>query len=184
VAAECHGLQLGVANLQEKSDGFQLGIVNYTKKENTGIPIGLVNLAENGSIHGIIWGGNQVAVTGGVKFLIGGRYYSIVSLGGYNLDDDIAASTSYGFHYGLRFPVKNIEINTDIGFRYRDNKPIFKQNEQERDQWLLEARLSFGIPLNNNLSFTVGTGYGRRWNTVDSVEKKGSALIFAGIEFH
>lgn len=184
VAVENHGVQLGVANLQQNSDGLQLGIVNYTKKENTGIPIGLVNLAENGRIKGIFWGGNQVAVTGGVKFLIGGRYYSIVSLGGYNLDDDIAASFSYGFHYGLRFPIRKFNLNTDIGFRYRDNKPLFKQNDKERDQWLFEARLSLGIPVSNNLSFLVGTGYSRRWNTVESVEKQGRALIFAGLEIY
>ncbi len=45
-----------------------------------GVPFGLVNLAENGRIRGILWGGNSVAATAGVKFAVN-NLYSILSIG-------------------------------------------------------------------------------------------------------
>ena len=89
VAAHSEGLQVGVVNVAGASKGVQIGVVNYTKEENTGVPFGLVNLARNGRIRGTLWGGNSVAATAGVKFAVN-RFYSIISLGYGNLEDNIS----------------------------------------------------------------------------------------------
>ncbi|UCC41568.1 MAG: hypothetical protein JSV96_09195 [Candidatus Aminicenantes bacterium] len=181
IAGESKGVQIGVANAGETSEGVQIGVVNYTKKENTGVPFGLVNLAKNGRIRGVFWGGNQVAATAGMKFTVG-RLYSIVSVGGGNLDDSISGSLTYGFHYGISFPVGQTGLYTDLGFRFRDNEPLFKHLPLERDQYILEARFIWGIPISKEFSFLLGTGVSRRWNTGEGFPGKNSLLILAGIE--
>jgi len=181
VAAESKGVQIGVANIGGTSEGVQIGLVNYTKKENTGVPFGLVNLAENGRVRGVFWGGNQVAAAAGIKSTVG-RLYSIVSVGGGNLDDNIGGSLAYGFHYGISFPVGRMDLSADLGFRFRDNKPLFKNSPLEQDQFILEARLILGIPISDEFSFLVGSGLSRRWDTGEVHARKDSFLILAGIE--
>ncbi len=182
VAAESDGVQVGVANIAGNSKGFQLGLVNYTKEENTGIPFGLVNIARNGYVRMTLWGGNEIAATVGVKFVID-RLYSIVSLGAVNLDDDISESLSYGFHYGISFPYNKLILNTDLGYRFRDNKALFKSPDQNPDQHILEARAGIGIPLSDNLSLVFGTGLSYVFDRREHINTgQISPLIIAGIE--
>jgi len=183
IAAHSEGAQIGLANIAGTSNGVQIGIVNYTKNENTGLPIGPINLAENGRVRGILWGGNLVGLTGGAKFIIG-PMYSIASLGFFNLDDNINSSVSYGFHYGMWFPLKRLSLNADLGYRYRDNAPLFKKSLEKPDQHILEARLTLEIPLSEKLSLIVGTGIGRAFDTGKHIDTgKTSPLFTAGIEF-
>lgn len=181
VAAESKGIQIGVANVGGISKGVQIGLVNYTKEENTGVPFGLVNLAKNGRVRAVIWGGNQVAATAGMKFTVG-RLYSIISVGGANLDDNISESLTSGFHYGISFPVGRMDLYTDLGFCFRDNQPLFKDSPLERDQFILEARLILGIPFSDEFSLLLGSGVSRRWDTREAFTGKDSLLILAGIE--
>jgi hypothetical protein len=182
VAAESDGVQIGVANIAGNSKGFQLGLVNYSKEENTGIPFGLVNIARNGYVRMTLWGGNEIAATVGVKFAID-RLYSIVSLGAMNLDDDISESLSYGFHYGISFPFNKLILNTDLGYRFRDNKALFKSPDQNPDQHILEARAGIGIPLSDNLSLVFGTGLSYVFDAREHIDTgQISPLIIAGIE--
>lgn len=160
IAGLSKGIQVGIANVAGTSNGVQIGLVNYTKEENTGVPIGPVNLASNGRIRGICWGGNFVAVTAGVKFMIN-RLYSITSIGFVNLDDDINESITYGFHYGISFLLGHLTLNTDVGYRFRDNKSLFRRSDEEPDQHILEARLALGIPVSEGFSLILGTGLNR-----------------------
>ena len=181
VAAENQGIQVGVANVGDTSSGLQIGVVNYMKRENSGIPVGMVNIARNGRIGAVLWGGNNVAVNAGIKFVIN-RVYSILSLGAINLDNDISTSFTYGFHYGLDLSAGKLKIYPDIGFRYRDNKPLFKENALEQDQYMFEARFSLGIPVSDRITLLVGGGYCRSKDTDRGSMAKDSALIFAGME--
>jgi len=183
VAAHSEGAQIGLVNIAGTSNGAQIGLVNYTKNENTGLPFGPVNLAENGRVRGILWGGNLVGLTGGAKFIIGSMY-SIASLGFFNLDDNINSSISYGFHYGMWFPLNRMSLNADLGYRYRDNAPLFKKSLEKPDQHILEARLTLEIPLSEKLSLILGTGIGRAFDSGQHIDTgKTSPLITAGIEF-
>lgn len=183
IAGHSAGAQMGIVNIAGTTEGLQLGIVNYTKKENTGVPIGPVNLAENGRIRGTAWGGSHVAVTGGAKFQIK-RLFSILSLGVGNLNDNIGGSATYGFHYGMSFPAGRLTLSPDIGYRYRDNKPLFKKTEEEPDQHMLEARLVLGVPLSDKLSLIFGAGLTRIFDSGKHIDSGDTSPLFvAGIEF-
>lgn len=183
VAPQQRGAQIGVANVAEENRGVQIGLVNYCKEDNLGVPIGAVNIARNGRIKGIAWGGNGVALSGGVKFEIG-RYYSIVSLGAYNLEDDITESLAYGIHYGLTFPLKRLSLNTDLGYRYRDNTPFFRNPEDGPDQHIWEGRLWLGIPVSDRINLVVGSGFGHSFNKGTEFDSGNTyPLLFAGLEW-
>ncbi len=183
VAVHQKGLQVGVGNVSEDNDGVQIGLVNYCKEDNNGVPIGAVNIARNGRIKGIAWGGNGVAVTGGVKFEVG-RYYSIVSMGLYNVEDKISESLSYGIHYGLMFPVAKLSLNPDVGYRYRDNTPLFSNPKDRPDQHILEFRLSLRAPLSERMALFVGSGLGHSFDAGANIDTGNTyPLLFAGLEF-
>ena len=183
VAAKSEGLQIGVVNVAGASKGVQIGVVNYTQEENTGIPFGLVNLADNGRIRGTLWGGNTVAATAGVKFAVH-RFYSIISLAYGNLEDNIRNSLTYGFHYGTLFPVGNLSLGTDLGYRFRDNKRLFHHTDMDPDQFMLEGRVLLDIPLTERLSIVLGAGGSYVFNTGESIRNgKLKPQVIAGIEF-
>lgn len=183
VAAYSDGAQIGLVNVAGTSKGVQIGLVNTTKGENTGLAIGPINLAENGRVRGILWGGNSVGISGGAKFTIS-RMYSIASLGFFNMDDNINSSVSYGIHYGVWFPINRLSLNADLGYRYRDNTPLFKKTFEKPDQHILEARVTLEIPLSERLSLLVGTGIGRAFDSGKNIDTgKTTPLITAGIEF-
>jgi hypothetical protein len=117
IAANSAGAQVGIVNVAGETKGLQLGLVNYTKEENKGVPIGPVNIARNGRVRGLAWGGSHVAVTGGAKFQIG-RLFSLLTLGVGNLNDNISESLTYGFHYGMSFSAGRLTLSPDIGYRW------------------------------------------------------------------
>jgi hypothetical protein len=183
VAAHSEGVQIGVMNVAGASKGVQIGVVNYTQGENTGVPFGLVNLAENGRVRGTLWGGNSVAATAGVKFAVN-RFYSIISLGYGNLEDNIGESLTYGFHYGAMFPVGNLSLGADLGYRVRDNKRLFRHTALDPDQFMFEGRILLDVPLSEGLSIVFGAGGSYAFNTGESIRRgKLKPLIVAGIEF-
>lgn len=183
VAAESEGLQVGVVNVGGSSRGVQIGVVNYTQHENTGFPFGLVNLAENGSIQGTLWGGNSVAATAGVKFNVH-RLYSIVSIGLANLNDNIGGSLTYGFHYGGSLPLGGVALRADLGYRYRDNKRLFRSTNQNPDQFIFEGRVLLEIPIINDLAFVVGGGLSYIFDTNESIRLGDwKPILVGGIEF-
>ena len=183
IAAYSEGLQVGVVNIAGASKGVQIGVVNYTQEENTGVPFGLVNLAENGRIRGTVWGGNTVAATAGVKFAVH-RLYSILSIGYGNLNDNIGESLTYGFHYGGSFPVGNLSLGADLGYRFRDNKRLFRHTELQPDQFMLEGRILLDVPLAGGFSLVLGAGGSYVFNTDESIRLgKLKPQVIAGIEF-
>jgi hypothetical protein len=124
-----------------------------------------------------------VAATAGAKFIVN-RLYSIVSVGFGNLDDNISESVTYGFHYGILVSLDRLTLSPDMGYRFRDNRSLFKQSDEEPDQHILEARLNLGIPVSEALSLVVGTGLGHIFDCGKHINTgKTFPLIFAGIEF-
>lgn len=183
IAANSAGAQVGIVNVAGETKGLQLGLVNYTKEENKGVPIGPVNIARNGRVRGLAWGGSHVAVTGGAKFQIG-RLFSLLTLGVGNLNDNISESLTYGFHYGMSFSAGRLTLSPDIGYRFRDNKPLFKQTEEEPNQHMLEARLILGIPLSEKLSLILGAGLTRIFDCGKHIDTGNTSPLFvAGLEF-
>lgn len=183
-AGRSQGFQIGIVNIADKTRSFQLGLVNYASRDNTGTAFGPINIARNGTVKAILWGGLGNALSGGVRCRLG-RTYSIASLGIGNLHDNITSAFAYGFHYGLSFPLSRSELGVDIGYRYRDNRPHFKHPEDLPDQHMLEARLLWTLPLSPKVSLLLGGGIGRRFDvgrTIDSGIT--SPLVAAGLEFN
>lgn len=183
VAAHSEGLQVGVVNVAGASNGVQIGVVNYTQEENTGVPVGLVNLARNGRIRGTLWGGTSVAASAGVKFSVN-NLYSILSVGYGNLEDNIGESLTYGFHYGGSFPVGNLSLGADLGYRFRDNKRLFRHTELFPDQFMFEGRVLLCIPLSGGISLVLGTGGSYLFDIGTSIrDGKLKPQFIVGIEF-
>jgi hypothetical protein len=182
IAANSRGVQVGLVNVGDTSDGLQVGLVNYTKRDHSGLPVGAVNLAPNGNINGVFWASNLTAVTGGMKFYIG-RWHSVVSLGIGNLEENLAESLTWGVHYGTTFPIGKMDVQPEIGYRYRDNYGLFQSSAAEPDQHLLEARLLFKLRLSSEISILLGGGIERAYDTVPEDRNARSSLLFnAGLE--
>lgn len=183
IAVQSRGIQIGIVNVSERARGFQLGLVNYAKADNTGAAFGPINIARNGSLRGVIWGGLGTAVNGGVRCRLG-RCYSMASVGIGNLDDDVTASFTWGFHYGVLFPLRRSELGVDVGYRYRDNRPLFRHPEDKPDQHILETRLLWSLPLTESFSLLLGTGIGRRFDVGQNFDGgTTSPLLTVGLEF-
>jgi hypothetical protein len=182
IASRSEGLQIGVCNVAGSNRGVQIGVVNYTHEENTGLPLGLVNIAENGNIRGVLWGGNLVGGTAGIKFSVG-HVYSILSLGALNLNDDIGRSLSYGFHYGGSVPLSHFFLRADVGYRFRDNRKLFRSDFRDPDQFIFEGRVLLEIPLFPHLSAIIGGGTCYFFDTDKSIESgQWKPLVVGGIE--
>jgi hypothetical protein len=124
-----------------------------------------------------------VAVTAGAKFRIE-RLFSILTLGVGNLNDNIDGSASYGFHYGMTFAAGQLTLSPDIGYRYRDNKPLLKKTGEEPDQHMLEARIILGVPLSDTFSLIFGAGLTRIFDCGKHIDTGNTSPLFvAGIEF-
>ena len=183
IASRSEGLQIGVCNVAGSSRGVQIGVVNYTHEENTGLPLGLVNIAENGNIRGVLWGSNLVGGTTGIKFSVG-HVYSILSLGAFNLNDNIARSLSYGFHYGGSVPLSHFFLRADVGYRFRDNRKLFRSDSRDPDQFIFEGRVLLEIPLLPHLSAVIGGGAAYFFDTDRNIGSgQWKPLVVGGVEF-
>jgi hypothetical protein len=119
----------------------------------------------------------------GVKFAVH-NLYSILSIGYGNLEDNIGGSLTYGFHYGAAFPVGKLSLGADLGYRFRDNKKLFRQTDLSPDQFMFEGRVLLDVPLTGGLSLVFGAGGSYVFNTGDSIrDGKLKPLFIAGIEF-
>lgn len=183
IAGRSDGLQIGVCNVAGSSRGVQIGVVNYTHEENTGLPLGLVNIAENGNIRGVLWGSNLVGGTAGIKFSVG-HVYSILSLGALNLNDNIGRSLSYGFHYGGSVPLSHFFLRADVGYRFRDNRKLFRSDFRDPDQFIFEGRVLLEIPLFPRLSAVIGGGAAYFFDTDKNFDSgQWKPLVVGGLEF-
>lgn len=181
-ASRSSGIQIGLVNIGETSDGVQVGLVNYIKREHNGLPLGVVNLAENGALSGVLWASGGVAISGGMKFTVG-RWHSVASLGFGNLDDNLAESLTWGVHYGTTFPAGNVAFQPEIGYRYRDNYGLFKSKAAEPDQHILEARLLLKVPLSRRAALLLGGGWQRVFDEgPEDRSGRSSPLFAAGLE--
>lgn len=185
VAPKLKGMQAGLVNVAETVRGVQLGLVNYAKRYRSGVPVGVVNIAkEGGDIRFTAWGSNVMAVQVGVKFMVN-RVYSIVTVGGSNLYDDKSESISYGFHYGIHFPVDQVFFDMDLGYMTVDNKDFFRSHRGDLDQHMLMLRGMVGVNVARGFSLFAGGGLRYGWDhgrgvQFDSGETK--PMFFAGIE--
>ena len=108
ISGDTRGMQLGVVNVAGEVKGVQLGIVNISKTMH-GVPIGIVNISGNGDIEAVAYASSLTAANAGVR-IRAGYVYTMLSVGGYNLDreDDREKSAAGAFYFGVRVPVSPI----------------------------------------------------------------------------
>ncbi len=159
IAGTSGGVQIGLINVAGELDGLQLGLINYSH-ETYGIPVGLFNISKyEGRIRWTSWASNISGVNSGAKFIVK-RVYSIVSVGGLNLNRDINESLAYSFFYGVWFPLGDLTLNTDVGYMYLDNESLFRHFRGEVDQHVTMLRASLSLKLSSRFSLFGGVGLG------------------------
>lgn len=156
--ANLRGFQFGAVNLGLYVNGLQLGLINVSNSIR-GVPLGLVNISRDGYTRWVSWGSNLTAVNVGLKSVVR-NFYSIVSIGGVNLEKEIGRSIAYGFHYGVHVPLRRFYADVDLGYVNIDNDKFFRALDKNPDQHVLMARAMLGINISRHFSLFVGGGVG------------------------
>jgi hypothetical protein len=156
--ANLRGFQFGAVNLGLYVNGLQLGLINVSNSIR-GVPVGLVNISRDGYTRWVSWGSNLTAVNVGLKSVVR-NFYSIVSIGGVNLEKEIDRSIAYGFHYGVHVPLRRFYADVDLGYVNIDNDKFFRALDKNPDQHVLMARAMLGINISRHFSLFVGGGVG------------------------
>lgn len=159
ISGDTRGMQLGVVNVASEVKGVQLGIVNISKTMH-GVPIGIVNISGNGDIEAVAYASSLTAANAGVR-IRAGYVYTMLSVGGYNLDreDDREKSAAGAFYFGVRVPVSRFYLDADAGYMYLDNGAFAKMGEGDRvDRMALQGRAALGFRLTDSFSVFAGGG--------------------------
>jgi len=159
ISGNMRGMQLGVVNMAGDVKGVQLGIVNISKTMH-GVPIGIVNISGNGDIEAVAYASSLTAANAGVR-IRAGYVYTMLSVGGYNLDreDDREKSAAGAFYFGVRVPVSRFYLDADAGYMYLDNGAFAKMGEGDRvDRMALQGRAALGFRLTDSFSVFAGGG--------------------------
>jgi hypothetical protein len=153
------GLQIGLVNYDGgdgDSSGARIGLVNISKSENV-IPVGLVNIVENGLMHPAIWyddlGFVNLSLKSGSKY-----FYSILGLG---VNDDLLFDGDYIFvartGIGAELPLNKIFLNLDLtAGQIIFNWPWAEENSTS---FIAQARLSAGYKVFKHLGVFAGISY-------------------------
>lgn len=180
-AANIRGFQFGAVNMGVYVNGLQLGLLNVSHSIK-GIPLGIVNISRGGNIRWVNWGSNLTAFNTGLKFVVQ-NFYSIVSVGGINLEKKIDQSISYGFHYGFHIPLRRFYADFDLGYINIDNEKIFKAIKKNPDQHVFLARAMLGVNITKILSIYVGGGVGYMFDHHSDIDSgQYIPILLAGIE--
>ncbi|MFP2931993.1 LA_2272 family surface repeat-containing protein, partial [Pyxidicoccus sp. 3LG] len=73
VGGDVSGLQLGLINVAGKMNGLQLGLVNVTRELESGVPLGLVSIVQNGQFHVEAYGSDAHFANVAIK--VGSRHF-------------------------------------------------------------------------------------------------------------
>ena len=153
ISEEFHGMQLGLVNVNEKkAHGMQIGLVNYTE-DIDGIPIGLVSIVKNGTVHGEVWFDDTMFYNASLKH--GTKHFYTVYNVGINNDVDLA---TVGLGWGGHLPFWRFYIDIDI-----IGSVLLYTGENSYDDaaalWRGQARLTLGFSIFKRLSLFVGASY-------------------------
>ena len=99
VAGKVHGAQLGLANYSSEFCGLSLGALNWVDGVNEGVPVGLVNLADNGRVTGVAFSSNLSLFNVGVRTEVN-RFYSMLTGGTGDALDEIGGTLFLTWNFG------------------------------------------------------------------------------------
>jgi hypothetical protein len=173
------GAQIGVLNIAGDVRGLQIGLVNITE-QNDGVPVGMVNIASNGTQNWMTWGSSYMGLQTGVRTTVN-DWYSILSVGGFYMNETDLDVISFAWNYGYRFEfTRRLSLSVDAGYVHviPDTDPVL--NDHLRPAVQGRAFLEFG--LGKWLSLHAGAGGNYEWSEYASgATTEFDPLFFGGI---
>jgi hypothetical protein len=138
-------------------------VINLAREINT-VPVGIINWAGNGDKAWITYGSNLSAINTGLMTRVHG-YYSMITVGAVNLQEDIENALFFSWHYG--YSVKaggNWRIGGDLGFVHIIPEISDNPDENDRLHFAVQARLLADVRLADQVSVFFGGGVSLRYS--------------------
>jgi hypothetical protein len=121
-ANELKGFQLGVLNFTKKLKGVQLGILNYLNDGEEGLPIGILSIVRNGLYELELTGGEVIYSNLNYKMGVE-RFYTIFKAGYSSYKNNPVYS--YGLGFGGNIPISEKQkISIDLSY----NQIVYNNN--------------------------------------------------------
>jgi hypothetical protein len=121
-ANELKGFQLGVLNFTKKLKGVQLGILNYLNDGEEGLPIGILSIVRNGLYEFELTGGEVIYSNLNYKMGVE-RFYTIFKAGYSSYKNNPVYS--YGLGFGGNIPISEKQkISIDLSY----NQIVYNNN--------------------------------------------------------
>lgn len=178
------GIQVGLVNSSHVVHGTQVGVVNLSGRMQ-GLPIGMVNWTRDGGKEWDSFVTSYAGLSTGLRTTVR-HMYSIVAIGGGDLDEQRADTFFFSWHLGREFPVtRTLDIGTDAGFVHVVPQPSDDPADNDRLHFAVQVRGSVAVHLGRRSVVYLGGGWNGIYSEYSSrahVENRG--LGFVGYRLH
>lgn len=183
VAGErANGLQIAPFNFGYYVSGLQIGLVNYYRDKSNGFQLGLVNANPSTKIQIMAFGGNRTKINAGARFK-NELFYTILGVGTHYLGLDEKFSGAVFYRAGLELPLyKRLFISGDLGYQHIET---FGNKDDEDDipgrLYALQGRINLEYRLTDKFGVFATGGYGgsRYYNKSKTYDK--GVIFEAGV---
>ncbi len=183
-AYEAEGAQIGFYNSARTVSGVQVGVYNRSGTMK-GMPIGVVNYSkDNGRVDMLVYADSRAAFNVAARTVVN-RWYSILSLGFYDIDAQREDTIFLKWNYGREFPLNNTwRLGLDLGYVHVIPQPATKPEHNPRLRPALQLRLMVEHQTWKKSALHVGIGIHSEATEYNSSEDpESSFLIFGGVSF-
>jgi hypothetical protein len=190
------GLQIGLANAADETDGLQVGAINFAGahsglqvgvlnivRENKGTPVGMFNYSrDTGKVDWITYFSNLSLVNTGVRTTVN-HFYSMLTVGGYDVEENIENTAFLSWHYGYEYPVaRTWSLGLDLGFVHIMPKTSDDPDVNDRLRYAVQIRAIAEVCLSPKVAFFAGGGVSDIFSEYSSKAKgEVKPLVVAGI---
>jgi hypothetical protein len=146
-------------NFARNTHGGQVGVVNYTRNENEGVPVGVVNLAQNSDADWVTFGSNLALLSTGVRTTIR-RFYSVLAAGIYDIQDDRSDTWFLSWNYGYRLQDHDKwNLDADAGFVHIHPQQDDDPTTNDEPHFAIQVRLLVEFDVSRKVSIYGGGGF-------------------------
>jgi len=172
------GWQLGVVNVAgNEARGLQMGVANVAG-EQRGLPLGLYLREEEAVILDFVLYGSSLGAANMGIYTEANRWYSMVSLGSFNLSQEIDEALISAWHFGRRFPVGDWDLGLDLGVLHVDNEELFRSGPNDREA--VQARVLATRIVADHAAVFAGAGLTWLYDR-EAEDGEGEPLFLAGV---
>ena len=153
------GAQIGVLNFARLHDGLQVGAINMVR-DHQGVPFGLVNYSrETGKADWITYTSNLSLINTGVRTTVN-RFYSMLTLGGYNIEEDVEDTAFLNWNFGYEIPLSDAwGLGLDLGYVHIMPKASSDPTVNDRLHFATQARALAEVRLSPKFTLFAGVGF-------------------------